>query len=162
LSGFVVAPENGASAAPVSAAPRDTPSHRTPFAGLTAVPGVGAPTPVGKQAAVAAAAAPPASARATVEAVVQFAGIEAARGAVEELLRLTVERGASDLHLRCGEPPIIRLHGEMHRLEGRAPLLNDELSAMLRSIMPERNLKEFEESNDTDYAHEIPGCARFR
>jgi twitching motility protein PilT len=166
LSGFVVAPENGASAAAPSAAPRDTPSHRTPFAPVSAIAGVGAPTPALNQAAVAAPAASPAAAptvaRATVEAVVQFAGIEAARGAVEELLRLTVERGASDLHLRCGEPPIIRLHGEMHRLEGRAPVFNDELSAMLRSIMPERNLKEFEESNDTDYAHEIPGCARFR
>jgi len=78
------------------------------------------------------------------------------------LLRTTVERGASDLHLRCGEPPIIRLHGEMQRLEGWRALENAHLDSMLRSIMPERNRIEFGDSNDTDYAHEIAGCARFR
>jgi twitching motility protein PilT len=97
-----------------------------------------------------------------LDAVHAFEGSETARSEIERLLRTTVERGASDLHLRCGEPPIIRLHGEMHRLEGCAPLVNDQLEAMLRSIMPERNRLEFAETNDTDYAHEIPGCARFR
>jgi twitching motility protein PilT len=81
---------------------------------------------------------------------------------IEQLLRTTVERGASDLHLRCGEPPIIRLHGEMHRIEGWSALENEQLDGMLRSIMPERNRIEFAETNDTDYAHEITGCARFR
>ena len=133
---------------------RATPSHRTPLAGFTAIPTAELGVPVIRGVV--------ATARATLEAVNHFEGIEAARARVEELLRLTVARGASDLHLRCGEPPIIRLHGEMMRLEGRPPLLNDELSAMLRSIMPERNLIEFEASNDTDYAHEIEGCARFR
>jgi twitching motility protein PilT len=94
--------------------------------------------------------------------VEDFEGSEAARETIEQLLRTTVERGASDLHLRCGEPPIIRLHGEMHRIEGWAPLENEQLDSMLRSIMPERNRLEFGETNDTDYAHEIPGCARFR
>jgi twitching motility protein PilT len=92
----------------------------------------------------------------------EFEGSEEARATIEQLLRMTVERGASDLHLRCGEPPIIRLHGEMHRLEGWSALDNGQLDTMLRSIMPERNRIEFAESNDTDYAHEIAGCARFR
>jgi twitching motility protein PilT len=93
---------------------------------------------------------------------VAVAASEVAMVQIEKLLRLTVERGASDLHLRCGEPPILRLHGEMERVEGWAPLQNDELEAMLRSIMPERNRNEFADSNDTDYAYEIAGCARFR
>ncbi len=97
-----------------------------------------------------------------LEAVNYFDGIEQARANVERLLREIVEKGASDLHLRCGEPPIMRHHGEMVRIEGYPVLDNDTLSAMLRSIMPERNRIEFTESNDTDYAHEIPGCARFR
>jgi twitching motility protein PilT len=85
-----------------------------------------------------------------------------ARGEIEGLLRKLVERSASDLHLRVGEPPILRTHGEMVRLEGAPVLTNDHLERMLLSIMPERNRKEFVDVNDTDFAHEIEGCARFR
>jgi twitching motility protein PilT len=87
---------------------------------------------------------------------------EVARTAIDELLRLLVSQSASDLHLRCGEPPILRIHGEMKRLDDRPRLGNDELEAMLQSIMPERNRKEYAELNDTDYAYEIEGLARFR
>jgi twitching motility protein PilT len=90
-----------------------------------------------------------------------FEGIERARNTLDALLRTTVQRGASDLHLRCGEPPIIRQHGEMVRFEQPA-LEPEELEAMLRSIMPERNRQEYTETNDTDYAYEIEGVARFR
>jgi twitching motility protein PilT len=106
--------------------------------------------------------APAANGNGTLDHVHDFEGSEEARATIEQLLRTTVERGASDLHLRCGEPPIIRLHGEMHRLEGWNALENTHLDSMLRSIMPERNRIEFGDTNDTDYAHEIPGCARFR
>ena len=87
---------------------------------------------------------------------------EVGKREMDQLLRILVEKGASDLHLRVGEPPIVRLHGEMHRLEGRAPLDRGGLEAMLTSIMPDRNRHEYNESSDTDYAHEIPGVARFR
>jgi twitching motility protein PilT len=95
------------------------------------------------------------------DAITGFAGSDRAREMLDSLLRLMVARGASDLHLRCGEPPIIRLHGEMVRLE-QAALEPSGLESMLRSIMPERNRQEFTESNDTDYAYEIEGVARFR
>jgi twitching motility protein PilT len=104
----------------------------------------------------------PSGSNSVLDHVQDFEGSEDARATIEQLLRTTVERSASDLHLRCGEPPIIRLHGEMHRLEGWAALDNAALDSMLRSIMPERNRIEFADTNDTDYAHEIPGCARFR
>jgi twitching motility protein PilT len=84
------------------------------------------------------------------------------RAMIDELLRMLVSKGGSDLHLRVGEPPIIRLHGEMMRLEGKAPIDNGMLEAMLLSIMPQRNKDEFLERNDTDYAYEIEGVARFR
>jgi twitching motility protein PilT len=87
---------------------------------------------------------------------------EVARGEIEALLRKLVEHNASDLHLRVGEPPILRTHGEMIRLEGAAPLTNDHLERMLASIMPDRNKREFGDSNDSDFAHEIEGVARFR
>ncbi|CAA9314626.1 MAG: Twitching motility protein PilT, partial [uncultured Gemmatimonadaceae bacterium] len=89
-------------------------------------------------------------------------GTGAARAEMDRLLNLLVARGASDLHLRCGEPPVLRLHGEMGRVEDRGALDGPELDAMLQSIMPERNKREFGESNDTDFAYEIAGVARFR
>ena len=85
-----------------------------------------------------------------------------ARLQIDGLLRMLVEDKASDLHLRCGEPPILRVHGEMHRIAGKPVLENEELEAMLFAIMPERNRKEYAELNDTDYAYEIEGLARFR
>jgi twitching motility protein PilT len=102
-----------------------------------------------------------ASGRPDAEAIDAFEGSAGARAALDALLRTMVQRNSSDLHLRCGEPPVIRLHGEMTRLEG-APLDAQTLEAMIRSVMPERNRREYLDSNDTDYAYELAGVARFR
>ena len=85
-----------------------------------------------------------------------------AKAEIDTLLTVLVQKGGSDLHLRVGEPPIIRLHGEMMRLEGKRPIESDLLEAMLQCIMPDRNIKEFSETNDSDYAYEIEGVARYR
>ena len=98
---------------------------------------------------------------ADADAIAHFDGSDRARAMLDVLLRAMVEKGASDLHLRCGEPPILRLHGEMHRLD-EPPLEPLWLDAMLRSIMPERNRREYAETNDTDFAYELAGVARFR
>ncbi len=87
---------------------------------------------------------------------------EKAKLAMETLLRTLVSSGASDLHLRVGEPPILRKHGEMERLENEGKLNNEEIETLLFAIMPDRNKKEFAEHSDTDYAYEIEGIARFR
>jgi twitching motility protein PilT len=97
------------------------------------------------------AAAPPAGTEA----------MAAAEEKVQALLRALVESGSSDLHLRVGEAPITRKSGVMHRHEGE-PLTVDEVEALLQSIMPDRNWKEFAETNDTDFAYEILDLARFR
>jgi twitching motility protein PilT len=81
---------------------------------------------------------------------------------MENLLRALVEQHASDLHLRVGEPPILRVHGELKRMVDLDPLTNGRLEAMLMAIMPARNQAEYREVNDTDFAHEIAGLARFR
>ena len=112
-------------------------------------------------AAAAALVAAPATGPGAGENIAAFAGSDRARAALDTLLRTMVERGASDLHLRCGEPPIVRLHGEMTRLEA-PPLDAPALDAMIRSIMPERNRREYQDTNDTDYAYELPAVARFR
>ncbi len=85
----------------------------------------------------------------------------AEREAMETLLRRLVESGASDLHLRTGEPPMLRLHGELIREPGE-PLSAERLEAMLMSIMGPKELGEFRETGDTDWAHEIEGLARYR
>ncbi|HVZ49254.1 MAG TPA: type IV pilus twitching motility protein PilT [Gemmatimonadaceae bacterium] len=85
-----------------------------------------------------------------------------ARLQMEELLRTLVRENGSDLHMRVGEPPILRKHGEMVRVEGYDPITNDEMETLLFSITPERNKKEFLDHNDADYAYEIEGVARFR
>src|SRR5579862_8263583 len=84
------------------------------------------------------------------------------RREIHYLLEQLVTRGASDLHLRVSEPPILRLHGEMSRIEGKAPLDNATLEAMMLALMPDRNRREYESINDTDFAYEIDGLARFR
>jgi twitching motility protein PilT len=80
---------------------------------------------------------------------------------MDRLLRMMVEQSASDLHLRCGEPPILRVHGGMARLD-EATINVDQMETMLRSIMPKKNIQEFLDRNDTDFAYEITGIARFR
>ena len=87
---------------------------------------------------------------------------EAARDELEQLLRLLIQRGGSDLHLRAGEPPVLRLHGDMQWLENSERLSPARIEAMLGSIMPERIRNEYGETNDTDFAHEIASFARFR
>ncbi len=87
---------------------------------------------------------------------------EPARSEIDRLLRALVETSASDLHLRVGEPPILRIHGEMKRMRDLSPISNARLEGMLWSIMPERNRAEYAECNDTDFAYEIPDLARFR
>jgi twitching motility protein PilT len=85
-----------------------------------------------------------------------------AKVAMELLLRTLVSEGASDLHLRVTEPPILRKHGEMNRIENEGKLTNEDLEHLLYAIMPDRNKKEYEERADTDFAYEITGLARFR
>jgi len=86
---------------------------------------------------------------------------EAAEQKLGKLLRALVSSGSSDLHLRVGEPPLFRTHGEIKRQSGSALSVND-LELLVLSIMPERNRAEWKESGDSDFAYEIAGVARFR
>ena len=84
------------------------------------------------------------------------------RHSLDALLRTLAAEQGSDLHLRVGEPPIIRRDGELVRVSGAAPLGHEQLEQMLLASMPEKNRAEFRERNDTDFAIDIPGVARFR
>lgn len=104
----------------------------------------------------------PVTSFATPDVVESDASLEPARTEMNDLLRGIVSNSASDLHLRVGEPPIYRIHGELKRMTDADMLVNSRLEAMLAAIMPERNKAEYREVKDTDFAHEIPGVARFR
>ncbi len=81
---------------------------------------------------------------------------------IEALLLHMVEQGASDLHLSPAEVPMLRLHGEMVKVAGAAPLPPDETAKLVMAIAAPRYREEFERTHDTDFAYEIPDVARFR
>jgi twitching motility protein PilT len=81
---------------------------------------------------------------------------------IEALLRILASNKASDLHLRAGSPPMLRANGEIAPIAGEPILSSNDIDVMLGTIMAEHNHVEFKELNDTDFAHEIPGLARFR
>jgi twitching motility protein PilT len=81
---------------------------------------------------------------------------------IEGLLRVLVSHKASDLHLRAGSPPMLRASGEIEPIPGEAVLSSEDIDIMLNSVMLQQNREEFKEINDTDFAHEIIGVARFR
>ena len=86
---------------------------------------------------------------------------DADRAQLDELLRLLVRSGGSDLHLRVGEPAILRKDGALDRGEG-STFGVDQLRSMLESIMPPKDIKAFREAGDADYAYELESVARFR
>jgi twitching motility protein PilT len=80
---------------------------------------------------------------------------------IDAFFKLMHEQGASDLHLVSGQPPALRIRGDMERIKYKV-LENDELKAMLYEIAPESKIKQFEETGDIDFGYEIPGVARYR
>ncbi|MFQ5470589.1 MAG: type IV pilus twitching motility protein PilT [Gammaproteobacteria bacterium] len=80
---------------------------------------------------------------------------------IAELLAFGVKNTASDLHLSAGLPPMIRVDGDVRRVNVPA-LDNKTVHNMLYDIMNDRQRKDFEEFFETDFSFEIPGLARFR
>jgi twitching motility protein PilT len=80
---------------------------------------------------------------------------------IDAFFNLMFEQKASDLHLSSGNPPILRINGELHRVE-YPPLESDNLKAMLYEIAPEYKIKVYEETGDVDFGYEIPNVSRFR
>src|SRR5436853_460864 len=80
---------------------------------------------------------------------------------IDAFFNLMFEQNASDLHLATGNPPILRIRGELQRVDF-PPLENDSLKAMLYEIAPEYKIKLFEETGDVDFGYEIPNVSRFR
>jgi len=82
---------------------------------------------------------------------------------MDALFKQMAELGASDLHLSVSMPPMMRKDGKMQPMPCDELELNqDSMQRLLHSIMPDKNCDEFDRRNDTDFAYEIEGLARFR
>ena len=80
---------------------------------------------------------------------------------ITELLAFSHKQGASDLHLSAGLPPMIRVDGDIRRINVPA-LDSKEVYGLIYEIMNDKQRKEFEEFLECDFSFEIPGIARFR
>jgi len=80
---------------------------------------------------------------------------------IDRLLETCVRRGASDLHLVVGKPPVLRLHGHMRELQTKV-LDPEDTMALLKSITPERIQQEFEETGSGDFGFAFGNDTRFR
>ncbi len=81
---------------------------------------------------------------------------------IDELLEHMVGRNASDLHVTTGTPPVIRVRGEVQRLDGYDPLSAEETQGLLYRILSSEQQKQLELKRQLDFSHSIPGLARFR
>ena len=80
---------------------------------------------------------------------------------ITQLLQFGVEQGASDCHLSSGEPPMIRIDGELKKLDNPA-LTKEEVHALVYDIMNDAQRRAFEETHECDFSFELGKVARFR
>src|SRR5258707_1784245 len=78
---------------------------------------------------------------------------------IDAFFNLMFEQKASDLHLSSNNNPMLRINGELHRVD-HPPLDNDERKKMLYEIAPEYKIKIFEETGDVDFRYQIPHVSR--
>src|ERR687888_238704 len=80
---------------------------------------------------------------------------------ITQLLAFASEQGASDCHLSSGEPPMLRINGDLKKLD-HAPLTKEQVHSMVYDIMNDGQRKLFEEARDIDFSFEMGNIARFR
>jgi len=80
---------------------------------------------------------------------------------IDSFFKFMMEQKASDLHLSTGNQPMLRIHGDLVRIDA-PPLESDDLKALVYEIAPETKIKTFEETGDVDFGYEYPGFARYR
>ena len=80
---------------------------------------------------------------------------------IDEFLRDVLAKGGSDLHFVAGDPPRIRLHGDLQTLRD-APLTQEQVREAMNEIMTRQAVARLEEKDGADFAYTIPGVSRFR
>src|SRR5438270_13453006 len=79
----------------------------------------------------------------------------------KSVLQHMIQANASDLHLKVGRPPTLRVDGHMVSLD-LPPLRQEDLRSLAEQIMAPKNIKEFSENKESDFALAVPGIGRFR
>lgn len=80
---------------------------------------------------------------------------------ITELLAFSVKQGSSDLHLSAGLPPMIRIDGDVRRVNLPA-MEHKQVHSLIYEIMNDKQRRDYEEFLETDFSFEVPGVARFR
>src|SRR5215204_1490671 len=80
---------------------------------------------------------------------------------IDQYFKFMKEQAASDLHLSTGNPPILRINGDLIRIDSPS-FSSDDLKGLVYEIAPEHKIKQFEETGDVDFGYEYPGFARYR
>ncbi len=81
---------------------------------------------------------------------------------IDELLRMVVDREASDLHIKAGSPPGLRIDGELVPVEDMPPLTPDDTERLITSIMEDNHKRVFADKKELDFAHSFSDLYRFR
>jgi twitching motility protein PilT len=81
---------------------------------------------------------------------------------MNELLKLMVNKGASDLHLTVPSPPVLRIDGELTPQEDLPPLTDQDIELALEQVSTEEQRAVFDKEWELDFAYSVPGLARFR
>ncbi len=81
---------------------------------------------------------------------------------IDDLLKIAVERGASDLHLKVGNHPVLRVDGLLHPLVELKRLMQEDTITMAFSIMSTDQKEKFKKDHEIDMSHSVPGLGRFR
>lgn len=81
---------------------------------------------------------------------------------INDLLKIAVDRGASDLHLKVGSHPVIRVDGKLMPLLEQKRLMQEDTVAMAFSMMSARQKEKFKNNLEIDFAYSVPGLGRFR
>ena len=81
---------------------------------------------------------------------------------IGDLVSRLVQMSGSDLHLKVGAPPAVRTHGLLNYLEGYEVLRPVDTQEVLKEIIPEKLVEEFEEGGEADFSYAVQGVGRFR
>lgn len=81
---------------------------------------------------------------------------------IQQLLDLTIQRNASDLHLSVGFPPMIRVHGELFSVPGESVVTPEQIESLIRPLVSEMQRSIYKESFELDFSFEFERKARFR